>query len=123
MSDTSNVDKVVELALEYYEVNASKNSFISKEKKVKEALMKEMVNEKGTRTIEVSKTHDIEVGFMNVEDEEIDPKLFFKMHPEKFWEIVSIAKTTVIAELGEKEAAKLSRTVQKNTFKVKRVKK
>jgi hypothetical protein len=117
----SNVDEFTKHALDWVDQNKIKNKAISAERKAAEQLKKIVAS--GTKELDLNDKEKLVVGFMDTQSEEIDPKALFKKDPDLFWELVFVAKGRVEAALGDKEAAKLSRTVTKNDFKVKKEKK
>jgi hypothetical protein len=118
---TNNVDKRTQMALDWLEANRNKNDWNNKEDKLKKQLVKEAAH--GNFTVDIDDQTEVQVGFFTDTKEEIDPKALFKKDPEAFWLLVSVPKGAVEAQFGEKDAAKMCRTVTKSDFKVKKVKK
>jgi hypothetical protein len=127
------VEKITTLAKEWFNANRQKNNANNAERKTKEQLQIEVtqhlesipanLKSNSPFTVEIDDTIELQLGNETWTEEEIDPKKLLEMHPEYFWTIVSVAKGTVINKLGEKEAAKLMRTVTKSAFKIEKIKK
>jgi hypothetical protein len=115
-------DPVLAKALQWLDANTAKNAATSDERKAAEQLQK-LVAVDSVKSVEINPNLDLSIGWQDVPSEEIDPKLLFEKHPDKFWELVSVPKTNCIASLGEKETAKLMRTKTENKFKIQKVKK
>lgn len=111
------IKKIEEQATIYYEANAEKNAASKKERNATKELEKLMADFGETVVVKMGNSAYLEVGYMNSESEEIDPKLFMEKHPELFWELCKIPITAVKEILGDKEAALTSRVVTKNGFK------
>lgn len=114
--------KVDPLILSYLEGNEKKNEGATAERKSKKALEIAFANHEGVYTLKVSDKLSLVAGFQETDGEEIDARKLFEAHPDKFWDIISVPKTTAIDVLGEKAAAKITRTVKKTVFNVKKVK-
>lgn len=121
MTDKTNVDKRTQMAIDWLEANRNKNDWNNAETKLKKSLIKEAAQ--GNFTVEIDPKTDVEVGFFTDTCEEIDPKALFKKDPDTFWQLVSVPKGAVEAKFGDKDAAKMCRTVTKSDFKVRKVKK
>lgn len=118
VKNTEKVEVLDKLALDYFNGNQDKNAGAKAERKAKEQLELEMVNYGETHVTKISDRMYLEMGFVNTEKEEIDPKVFFEKHPELFWELCNIPKTAVSGILGDKEVALCSRTVTQHEFKI-----
>ena len=114
------IKHIEKLAHDYFDGNQKKNAGATIERNAKKALETELVNYGEPFIAKINDHAYLEMGFMDDESEEIDPKLFLKNHPDLFWELVSVPKTAVLAKLGDKEVAKNSRIVHTHTFKVKK---
>lgn len=119
-----NSDPVVQAAFEYEEANRLKNSYIKKERDATSALEKLFANSPTgtTRTVEISDQLSLEIGYVDVKGEEIDPKKLLELDPEYFWDNVGFAMTNVINKFGEKTAASISRPVTTTKFKISKIK-
>lgn len=114
--------KVDPLLLSYLEGNEAKNAGAKIERDSKKKLEVAFANTDDTYVLKVNDRLSLRAGFQTTEEEEIDAKLLFEQHPDKFWEIISVPKTTAIDILGEKAAAKITRPVTKHVFSVKKLK-
>lgn len=113
-------EKIGKLAEIWYQANADKNAAQNLEKKTQETLAIELANEGELFTHKLSNGSFLQLGFVDDEKEEIDPKKMLEKHPELFWQLVSVPKTAVAQKLGDKEVAVLSRVVKVNSFKIKK---
>jgi hypothetical protein len=122
-TDTALLRTIHAKMLEWFDANARKNKAQKDERDSCSALEKLIVqNDKSTITLAIDNHSQIVAGYMNEESEEIDPKKFFEMHPDKFWDLVNIPKGAAVEAVGTKDVAKCSRPVKKYAFKVKKEK-
>lgn len=122
-SDTTATPEQIEFAARsWFDANAAKNKAASKEKKERDFLEKNLVD-KGLTTVVISESMDLEIGWENVPDEEVDVQKLFKENPNLFWTLCTIPKTALVKELGPKGAAKVMRPITKNQFKFNKIKK
>jgi hypothetical protein len=116
-------DKLLVQITAFLDANTRKNIANSEERKALQQAEKEFGGADEVKTYVISNTLDVEVGYIVDESEEIDPKKFMELYPEKFWDYVKIPITNVTQDMGPKAAAKCCVTVSKKSFKIKKVKK
>lgn len=109
---------IEEQAKNYYDGNQAKNAGATKERKAKAALENELANYGEQVVVKINDHMFLEIGFVDGEKEEIDPKKFFENYPEEFWQLVTLPKTVVQAKLGDKVVAQNSRMVKTHDFKI-----
>lgn len=116
--NSEQIERIEKLAHEYYDGNQKKNAAAKIERNATKALETELLNYGENVTVKINDHMYLEMGYMDDEKEEIDPKKFFEEYPEMFWQIVSVPKTVVVAKLGEMVAAKTARVVKTRGFKI-----
>lgn len=105
------------IARAWFNANSRKNEANNEEKKLREQLEKALAD-KGIQSFPISESMTLDMGWRTVEDEEVDVQKLFKENPNLFWTLCSVSKTELVKQIGAKDAAKFTRPLKKNVFKI-----
>lgn len=109
----------------WYESNKEKNSATTSERKAKEKLELLTKDLEEPYVYRINNEYQVVAGVItDNEGVEIDPRKFYELYPEEFWEVVKITMDAAKMAVGEKGASKacVPKTVTKFNVKKEKIK-